>query len=192
MRLYPRQGLGVAVMANTTSRYDFEPLFAEAVARCGRAAGSGLKSCWPPFPPQQRRPLATLANVPTMPLPSDLAIARAADLKPIADVADAAGIPLDRLEPYGRHVAKIDLAAVADLASRPRARYVVVTAITPTPLGEGKTTTAVGLAQALAASASARRSRSGSRRWVRRSASRAEPPVRATARSCRWRRSTCT
>ena len=40
MRLYPRQGLGVAVMANTTSRYDFEPLFAEAVARCGRAAGS--------------------------------------------------------------------------------------------------------------------------------------------------------
>ena len=85
-----------------------------------------------------------------MPLPSDLAIARAADLKPIADVADAAGIPLDRLEPYGRHVAKIDLAAVADLASRPRARYVVVTGITPTPLGEGKTTTAVGLAQGLA------------------------------------------
>jgi formate--tetrahydrofolate ligase len=114
----------------------------------GRRAG--LKSCWPSFPLQPGRPLVTLANVPTSPLPSDLAIARAAHLKPIVDVADAAGIPVDRLEPYGRHVAKIDLAAVADLAHRPRARYVVVTAITPTPLGEGKTTTAVGLAQGLA------------------------------------------
>src|SRR6478735_1429767 len=93
--------------------------------------------------------VATLALVPTSPLPSDLAIARAAHLEPIAAVAEAAGIPQERLEPYGRHVAKIDLAAVADLAGRPRARYVVITAITPTPLGEGKTTTAVGLAQGL-------------------------------------------
>ncbi|MFW5469714.1 formate--tetrahydrofolate ligase [Knoellia sp. CPCC 206435] len=81
--------------------------------------------------------------------PSDLAIARAAHLEPITAVAEAAGIPLDRLEPYGRHVAKIDLGAEQDLADRPRARYVVITAITPTPLGEGKTTTAVGLAQGL-------------------------------------------
>ncbi len=82
--------------------------------------------------------------------PSDLAIARAAHLEPIDAVAEAAGIPLDRLEPYGRHVAKIHLGAEQDLADRPRARYVVITAITPTPLGEGKTTTAVGLAQGLA------------------------------------------
>ncbi|WP_404383006.1 formate--tetrahydrofolate ligase [Knoellia locipacati] len=82
--------------------------------------------------------------------PSDLAIARAAHLEPIEAVAEAAGIPLDRLEPYGRHVAKIHLGAEQDLADRPRARYVVITAITPTPLGEGKTTTAVGLAQGLA------------------------------------------
>ena len=82
--------------------------------------------------------------------PSDLAIARAAHLEPIDTVARAAGIPLERLEPYGRHVAKIQLAAEQDLADRPRARYVVITAITPTPLGEGKTTTAVGLAQGLA------------------------------------------
>ena len=81
--------------------------------------------------------------------PSDLAIARAAHLEPIATVAEAAGIPADRLEPYGRDVAKIDLGAEQDLADRPRARYVVITAITPTPLGEGKTTTAVGLAQGL-------------------------------------------
>ncbi len=87
----------------------------------------------------------------TTPLPSDLAIARAAHLEPIADVARAAGIPEQHLEPYGRHVAKVDLAAVDDVADRPAGRYVVVTAITPTPLGEGKTTTAVGLAQGLAA-----------------------------------------
>lgn len=81
--------------------------------------------------------------------PSDLAIARAAHLEPITAVAEAAGIPVDRLEPYGRYVAKIDLPTEQDLADRPRARYVVITAITPTPLGEGKTTTAVGLAQGL-------------------------------------------
>ena len=81
--------------------------------------------------------------------PTDLAIARAAHLDPIAVVAEAAGIPAERLEPYGRDVAKIDLGAEQDLKDRPRARYVVITAITPTPLGEGKTTTAVGLAQGL-------------------------------------------
>lgn len=83
------------------------------------------------------------------PASTDLAIARAAHLEPIAQVARAAGIPPEHLEPYGRHVAKVDLAAVRDLADRPPAKYVVVTAITPTPLGEGKTTTAVGLAQGL-------------------------------------------
>ena len=83
------------------------------------------------------------------PASSDLAIARAAHLEPIEEVARAAGIPQEHLEPYGRHVAKVDLAAVRDLADRPPAKYVVVTAITPTPLGEGKTTTAVGLAQGL-------------------------------------------
>ncbi len=87
--------------------------------------------------------------VPTTSLPSDLEIARATPLLPIAEVAEAAGLPPERVEPYGRHVAKIDLAAIDDLADRPRARYVVVTAVTPTPLGEGKTTTSVGLAQGL-------------------------------------------
>ncbi len=60
------------------------------------------------------------------------------------------GIEPHLLEPYGNHVAKIDLEAVAELADRPRAKYVVVTAVTPTPLGEGKTTTTVGLGQAMA------------------------------------------
>jgi len=60
------------------------------------------------------------------------------------------GIGPEFLEPYGSHVAKVSLDAVEALARRPRARYVVVTAVTPTPFGEGKTTTTVGLGQALA------------------------------------------
>ncbi len=79
---------------------------------------------------------------------SDLEIARAASLKPIDLVAEEMGLTPDLLEPYGRHVLKVDLAAIEALADRPRAKYVVVSAITPTPLGEGKTTTTVGLGQA--------------------------------------------
>jgi formate--tetrahydrofolate ligase len=60
------------------------------------------------------------------------------------------GIGPEFLEPYGSHVAKINLDVTEALAGRPKARYVVVTAITPTPLGEGKTTTTIGLGQALA------------------------------------------
>jgi formate--tetrahydrofolate ligase len=85
-----------------------------------------------------------------VPVPPAIEIARRATLRPITDVAGAMGITEDLLEPYGRDVAKVRLEAVEALAGRPRARYVVVTAVTPTPLGEGKTTTTVGLGQALA------------------------------------------
>ncbi len=81
---------------------------------------------------------------------TDLAIAKAATLKPLAGIAAGMGIDERLLLPYGRDVAKIDLAAIEELADRPRAKYVVVSAITPTPLGEGKTTTTVGLGQAMA------------------------------------------
>ena len=84
-----------------------------------------------------------------MAFPSDLDIAQAAKLLPLAEVAEQMGLSPDHLEMYGRHVAKIDLDAVGDITSRPKGKYVVVTAITPTPLGEGKTTTSVGLAQAM-------------------------------------------
>lgn len=84
-----------------------------------------------------------------MPFPSDLAIARGAALKPIEDVAGDMGIEAHLLEPYGRDVMKIRLEAIEELADRPRAKYVVVSAVTPTPLGEGKTTTTVGLGQAM-------------------------------------------
>ena len=82
-----------------------------------------------------------------MPFPSDLEIARQAMLKPLDDIASELGIGQNLLEPYGESVMKIKLAAIEELADAPAAKYVVVTAITPTPLGEGKTTTTVGLGQ---------------------------------------------
>jgi len=84
-----------------------------------------------------------------VPFPSDLEIARAATLKPLPDIAARMGIGPHLLEPHGEEVAKIRLEAIEELAGRPTAKYVVVTAITPTPLGEGKTTTTVGLGQAM-------------------------------------------
>jgi len=81
--------------------------------------------------------------------PTDLEIARKARLLPMAEVAAKMGIGPHLLEPYGYDVAKIRLDAIDELKDRPKAKYVVVSAITPTPLGEGKTTTTVGLGQAL-------------------------------------------
>ncbi|MCT1367470.1 formate--tetrahydrofolate ligase [uncultured Kocuria sp.] len=82
--------------------------------------------------------------------PSDLEIAQSADLWPIARIAQSVGINDDRLEPYGKHVAKVVLAE-SQGARQHQGKYVVVTAVTPTPLGEGKTATSVSLAQGLAA-----------------------------------------
>ena len=84
-----------------------------------------------------------------MTLLPDLQIARTASLKPLDDIAAAMGIGSHLLEAYGEHVAKIKLSAIDELSNRPKAKYVVVSAVTPTPLGEGKTTTTVGLGQAL-------------------------------------------
>jgi len=81
--------------------------------------------------------------------PTDLEIARRAKLLPMPQIAERMGIGPELLEPYGHDVAKIKLEAIEALAGRPKAKYVVVSAITPTPLGEGKTTTTVGLGQAL-------------------------------------------
>src|SRR6184192_3051972 len=81
--------------------------------------------------------------------PTDLQIARKARLLPMPEIAARMGIGPYLLEPYGHDVAKIKLDAIDELKDRPKAKYVVVSAITPTPLGEGKTTTTVGLGQAL-------------------------------------------
>ena len=85
------------------------------------------------------------------PVPSDLAIAQAAVPEPIQDIAAAAGILPAELELYGSTKAKVHLSIRDRLKDAPNGKYIVVTAITPTPLGEGKTTTTVGLSQALGA-----------------------------------------
>ncbi len=84
-----------------------------------------------------------------MPVPSDIDIAQAATLQPIVEIAQAMGLSEDDLELYGRHKAKVHLDVLERLASRPTGKYIDVTAITPTPLGEGKTTTTVGLGMGL-------------------------------------------
>jgi methylenetetrahydrofolate dehydrogenase (NADP+)/methenyltetrahydrofolate cyclohydrolase/formyltetrahydrofolate synthetase len=82
-------------------------------------------------------------------VPSDLAIAQAAKPRPIAEIAAGLGIQEDELDPHGKLKAKVKLSILDRLGDRPNAKYIDVTAITPTPLGEGKSTTMVGLTQAL-------------------------------------------
>ena len=84
-----------------------------------------------------------------MTIPSDLDISRATGLDPIPDVAAQLGLGQHLLEPYGSTVSKVSLDAIDERADRPQSKYDVVSAITPTPLGEGKTTTTVGLGQGL-------------------------------------------
>ena len=91
-----------------------------------------------------------LSNLKT-PVPSDIDIAQAATPLPIAQIAAEAGILPDELEVYGKSKAKVHLSVRDRLKNAPNGKYIVVTAITPTPLGEGKTTTTVGLSQALGA-----------------------------------------
>ena len=81
-------------------------------------------------------------------MPTDLEIAQAAELRPIEEIADLMGLCPEDLDPYGRYMAKIHLDVLPRLQQRPKGKYILVTAITPTPLGEGKTTTTVGLGQA--------------------------------------------
>ena len=95
-----------------------------------------------------RHAVAIERGVSKMSFPSDLEIARQGKPLPLKDIAAQMGIGEHLLEPYGKSLAKISLDAIDELKSRPKAKYVVVTAITPTPLGEGKTTTTVGLGQA--------------------------------------------
>jgi formate--tetrahydrofolate ligase len=81
---------------------------------------------------------------------SDIEIAAGAVLQPIQQVSAALGLQEEEIDFYGRYKAKINLSTLDRISDRPQGKYVVVTAITPTPLGEGKTTTTVGLGQALA------------------------------------------
>jgi formate--tetrahydrofolate ligase len=82
-------------------------------------------------------------------LKSDIEIAQAAEMKPIIEIAESIGLAEDDLELYGRYKAKVKLEVLDRLKDRPDAKYVDVTAITPTPLGEGKTVTTIGLGMSL-------------------------------------------
>ncbi len=90
-----------------------------------------------------------MAIVKVKPVPSDIEIAQAAQIRPIGELAVQAGLDENDLESYGKYKAKVHLDVRERLKDRPNARYIDVTAITPTPLGEGKTTTTIGLTQAL-------------------------------------------
>lgn len=102
------------------------------------------------FERQKARHIKPLPLKLQFPVPSDIAISRAQRPKPITMVADEVGIAAHELEPYGASKAKVDLTLLQRLGHRRNGRYVLVTGITPTPLGEGKSTTTVGLTQALA------------------------------------------
>ncbi|MBC7223719.1 MAG: formate--tetrahydrofolate ligase, partial [Anaerolineae bacterium] len=82
-------------------------------------------------------------------LPSDIEIAQAHKLKPILEIAASVGLTEDDLDLYGKYKAKVHLDVLERLKDRPNGKYIDVTAITPTPLGEGKTVTTIGLSQGL-------------------------------------------
>jgi methylenetetrahydrofolate dehydrogenase (NADP+)/methenyltetrahydrofolate cyclohydrolase/formyltetrahydrofolate synthetase len=102
------------------------------------------------FERQKARAIVPLPLKLLTPVPSDIAISRAQHPKQITRVAKEVGILKHELEPYGAYKAKVDLSLLKRLEHRRNGRYVVVTGITPTPLGEGKSTTTVGITQALA------------------------------------------
>jgi len=103
------------------------------------------------FNAQKQRRIIPLPLKLAEPVPSDIAISRAQPPKHVTQIAQEVGISPSELEPYGAYKAKVDLGIIKRLAHRRDGRYVVVTGITPTPLGEGKSTTTMGLAQALGA-----------------------------------------
>jgi methylenetetrahydrofolate dehydrogenase (NADP+) / methenyltetrahydrofolate cyclohydrolase / formyltetrahydrofolate synthetase len=84
-------------------------------------------------------------------VPSDIEIAMAQTPKPVAQLALELGLLPDELESYGKYKAKVELSVLDRLTHRKDGKYIVISGITPTPLGEGKSTTTIGLAQALGA-----------------------------------------
>ncbi len=82
-------------------------------------------------------------------VPSDIEIAQAHEMKPIREMAETVGLTEDDLDYYGKYKAKVHLDVLDKFADRPNGKYIDVTAITPTPLGEGKTVTTIGLSQGL-------------------------------------------
>ena len=109
----------------------------------GRSNGRKSATGWASFKPTRLKLLT--------PVPSDIDIAQAGKLKPVLQIAEEVGLRPNELELFGQYKAKVHLEVRERLARRPSGKYIDVTAITPTPLGEGKSTTMVGLSQALGA-----------------------------------------
>lgn len=101
------------------------------------------------FERQKARHITPLPLKLESPVPSDIAVSRSQHPKPVTRIATEVGIAPHELEPYGAYKAKVDLKLLERLSHRRNGRYVVVTGITPTPLGEGKSTTTMGLTQAI-------------------------------------------
>jgi methylenetetrahydrofolate dehydrogenase (NADP+) / methenyltetrahydrofolate cyclohydrolase / formyltetrahydrofolate synthetase len=101
------------------------------------------------FERQKARHIVPLPIKLKSPVPSDIAISRSQHPKQITQVANEIGIAPHELEPHGAYKAKVDLSLLSRLAHRRNGKYILVSGITPTPLGEGKSTTTVGLTQAL-------------------------------------------
>jgi formyltetrahydrofolate synthetase len=116
---------------------------------------------------------------------SDIAIARAAMLRPIEHIAESLGIPGNSLFRYGPYKGKVALDFVASAGASKRGKLILVTAISPTPAGEGKTTTTIGLGDAL-------RRQGHKTALAPASAPRAVRQAAATPRWRRWKKSTCT
>ncbi len=143
----PREPDGTLEGAKTPVRAAREPVAGEPDVSPSKSRLRGRGAPVQPHPTKENVILTTPDAVATA-MPSDLEISRAAVRRPLADIAADMGIGAHLLEPYGTAAVKVSLDAIDELADRPRAKYVVVTAITPTPLGSGKTTTAMGLGQA--------------------------------------------
>lgn len=112
---------------------------------------------------------------------TDIEIAQATPMRPIAEIAQKAGIADEYLESYGRYKAKVDPRLLKE-SDRPEGKLILVTAITPTPAGEGKTTTTIGLADGLRHIGKTPWSLCASRPWGLFSVSRAVPQAAATRR----------
>lgn len=103
------------------------------------------------FDKQKARHIVPLPLKLQSPVPSDIAISRSQHPKLISQVAEEVGIAPHELEPFGAYKAKVDLSILSRLSHRRNGKYVLVSGITPTPLGEGKSTTTMGLTQAIGA-----------------------------------------
>ena len=120
---------------------------------------------------------------------TDIEIARSYKPLPLQEIAKRIGLSPDELYPHGRYKGKVALAALDRLKGKPQGRYILVTAINPTPLGEGKTTTSIGLAMGLCRLAIALSSRFDSLHWDRCLASKAEEREEGMRKLFPWRKS---